>query len=430
MKVIDISKLISIPLLLKVNATILGFIFNLYAARLLSSVEYGLFALCLLLIIVFACICRFGLDQSVVRFLSTSYADKEELKQRRTFWLAVSIASVGLVIMGFLVSIGLDELIAEALEKKQITPLAFKCLLTAIPVCLLSIISSTYRAFRSSNLAVLFSGSVTLSLSLLGMWLFQPKSAIELLNIYMFSGYMALIFALVHCSLKFKLSFSLPSKEITNQLLFSSKSLWIVALTALIIQQGSSIILGKYVTLSELAIFTVCFKIATLMSFLLFALNTVYSPRIAVLYHENNLNGLRELLRAINKLALIFSLIIFASIVVLGEYILGFFGSEYESGYSILVVLALGNSVNVVTGLVVTTMVMSGYELLHKRIAISCAILTLLLSFILIPQFGLLGAAITISVSMATQNIVSYFIVKFKILKTNKNKQSPYDIRT
>ena len=94
---------------------------------------------------------------------------------------------------------------------------------------------------------------------------------------------------------------------------------------------------------------------------------------------------------------------------------MGIFGNSFKSGAFILVILALGQFINVITGSVGYLLMMSGNERLLRNNIIFIAVLNLTLNLLLIPKYGILGAAISTSVSLALQNIISMVIVKYRL---------------
>jgi O-antigen/teichoic acid export membrane protein len=104
--------------------------------------------------------------------------------------------------------------------------------------------------------------------------------------------------------------------------------------------------------------------------------------------------------------------------VLAPRWILALFGSGFTSGSTSLAILAGGQFVNVVTGSVGFILMMCGYEKLMRNTILGIALLNMLLNFLLIPWFGVNGAAIATAVSLALMNLILVFIVyrKLKIM--------------
>ena len=101
-----------------------------------------------------------------------------------------------------------------------------------------------------------------------------------------------------------------------------------------------------------------------------------------------------------------------------GQNILHIFGQEFIAGWLPLVILAGGQLVNAGTGGIAYILIMSGHQY-HKLFGdLLLVILNILLNIYLIPRWGLVGAAVATSISMASVNILRAFQV-YVMLKTH-----------
>ncbi len=81
------------------------------------------------------------------------------------------------------------------------------------------------------------------------------------------------------------------------------------------------------------------------------------------------------------------------------------YGEQYRDVYSLLVVLCFGNLVNAMTGSVSLVLNMTGNEKYCLMIASFSLLLNVILMTILVPVYGIIGAAWAIVVSVAISNI-------------------------
>jgi O-antigen/teichoic acid export membrane protein len=86
------------------------------------------------------------------------------------------------------------------------------------------------------------------------------------------------------------------------------------------------------------------------------------------------------------------------------QILLGFFGSEFVKGASVLRILAIGQFVNAVTGPVGLILLMTNKE---RHFALSMAVISgvnVLGNFLVIPVMGIVGAALVTTTSVALLN--------------------------
>jgi len=94
---------------------------------------------------------------------------------------------------------------------------------------------------------------------------------------------------------------------------------------------------------------------------------------------------------------------------------MGLFGDEFIVAGNLLVIMAIGQFINVATGSVGYLLNMSGHERDFRRVTFFSGPLTVILSFILIDQYGVLGAAIATAVGLSLQNILALFMVRKRL---------------
>ena len=100
--------------------------------------------------------------------------------------------------------------------------------------------------------------------------------------------------------------------------------------------------------------------------------------------------------------------------ILFGDRILGLFGAEFVAARWSMTVLILGQLVNVGSGSVGYLMGMTGHHRQSAFVLGCSAVLNIILNAILIPIFGIMGAAIATALTMALWNIwLHQLVVKY-----------------
>lgn len=98
------------------------------------------------------------------------------------------------------------------------------------------------------------------------------------------------------------------------------------------------------------------------------------------------------------------------------EWVMGtVFGAEFISAAPALRIMAIGQFLNVLTGPVGSLLVMAGHERVQFLLAAGSALAMVVLGVILIPLFGLEGAAAAYAGSLAIRNIGSYVLARMLV---------------
>jgi O-antigen/teichoic acid export membrane protein len=170
--------------------------------------------------------------------------------------------------------------------------------------------------------------------------------------------------------------------------------------------QASTVLLGALSDAEEVGVFSVASRIAFLIPFLLLAAIPTLMPSIAELHTRGDADGLQRLVIRAARLVLFGSLPIVLGVVVLAEPLLRIFGADFAAGATQLRILAIGQLVNVATGIPGTILIMVNAAGRVTRSVAVGATANVGLSIVLIPSFGATGAAVATATSVALTNVL------------------------
>lgn len=159
---------------------------------------------------------------------------------------------------------------------------------------------------------------------------------------------------------------------------------------------------GFYRPAAEVGIYSAASQISVTFSIILGGFAAIFSPMAADLYHHGELGRLEELYRISTKWGLYLSvppflLTLFAPKLVMGVL----FGRAYVSGWPVVLILTFAQVVNAGTGPVGYLLVMAGYQKRMFHISGSMFVLAVVLGLILVPRYGMTGAAIATSIALS-----------------------------
>jgi O-antigen/teichoic acid export membrane protein len=160
----------------------------------------------------------------------------------------------------------------------------------------------------------------------------------------------------------------------------------------------------------------VAVSIATLVAFGLQAVTMVVAPHFARLYTQNDMARLQRLVTLSARAILAVALPVVLVLVLFGEPLLRLiFGEEYSGGYTPMAILAGGQLVNAAIGSVGVLLNMTGHERETARGVAIAAAANVALNLLLIPPFGLNGAALATALSMTLWNLVLWQAVRLRL---------------
>ena len=170
--------------------------------------------------------------------------------------------------------------------------------------------------------------------------------------------------------------------------------------------QTEIFVLGVLRPAGPLGIFGVARRLSILMAALLTSVTFVFNPMVADLHHRDQRQELERLFKASTRWLFTVGLPVCLVESLFARDILQLFGREFAAGASTLAILAVGQLVNVGTGTVDGMLAMIG----RARLSLMNSLLFLALSFaldvLLIPRWGLVGAAVANSSAVIVVNVL------------------------
>jgi O-antigen/teichoic acid export membrane protein len=142
--------------------------------------------------------------------------------------------------------------------------------------------------------------------------------------------------------------------------------------------------------------------------------NSAIKPKMASLFRNNKIGEIRFMVQRITKGLTLVALLFVVFFLTLGQWILGFWGTEFQEAYWVLVILSIGQFFNIVTGCSGMLLVMCGHEKIHGYISLVSVILNIILNVILIANYGAFGAAIATTITVILSNISKVIMAKRK----------------
>jgi O-antigen/teichoic acid export membrane protein len=182
----------------------------------------------------------------------------------------------------------------------------------------------------------------------------------------------------------------------------------------LVVSQTDVVMLGAMTKPEDVGVYIIMMKLGLGVNFILMSINMVLGPKFAELYSRDDMQGLISVAQKSSKLIFYCTAPFLSILIVFGKPILGFFGEDFIGGYTALIFIALGQFVNSICGSVGYFMNMTGHQKIFCRIVFLGALLNIVLNLLLIPRYGITGAAIASLLSVCLWNIVTLVFIRNK----------------
>lgn len=398
----------------KTAAAFAAFALTALVTRNMPNDEAGLFLLGFTLITVLSIFFRLGLDNVILRFLSAHGTDDfaQEKLNRGLLWIATAVipATVG--------GMALSEQIATHLFNKPAFGQVLFWMLPALPaMAIFFLLSFAFQAQHRVVVTTIFQnlGISTLFIAGFGyLWYNQPDAigAVTSAQLYSVVAASVLIAAITLWFSQRNLHFKLTGYR-DSELTHASMNLWTASIMSLAVQWSGILIAGAMLPAEDVALLTAAQRTAMLTSFVLMVVNMVVAPRYARLWKEDNIERIQYLAKWSTRGMIAMVLPIVAAMMIWPEKVMGLFGEGFEEAAVLLMILAVGQFVNVATGSVGYLLSMSGHEKEFNLVTMIAGPFTAVLGLVLTIHFGVVGAAIATATGVITQNVIaSTFVYK------------------
>jgi O-antigen/teichoic acid export membrane protein len=170
-----------------------------------------------------------------------------------------------------------------------------------------------------------------------------------------------------------------------------------------------------YTSTEMVGIYKTCANVASIAAMALVAMNTTIQPKISQLYYQGKQEEVMKLCTKFSRLIFLMNIPIFGMIIFGSRLMIWLaYGEEFVPGAFALSILAIGQIFNVACGPVAQLLNVTGFHKQFRNISLIGALINLLLIIILIPHWGIEGAAVASAISMAVWNIIGTFYIKKK----------------
>lgn len=412
----------------RVLGATLAFLMTLLFARVLGAGNFGLFSLSLTFLMIFSVLARWGTDQVLLKQIGANWKSNSSLAKGYMVY-AIKLVLMLSVFVSLIIGVAHNGIANSIFNKPNLAESLFYIGLLVVPFSINYTLAEVYKGIGKPVLSSYLQNVIAPFVALvLGGGMLQLGLSLSLEKMIGVFG-VGIISALI-CSLFFwhKIISSVkPSKLTLKQLFIEGGPMLLISSSGLVLAWSDMIVLGVWGSEVELGIYSVASKTVLVTSLVLVAMNSITAPKYALLYYSGDVSGLAKL--AQNSSKILFFLVIIPTLILLifPDKIMGLFGDEFVVGASILMVLMIGQFVNVFCGSVGYILTMTGNELKMRNILLVTAVVNIILSVVLVQSYGGIGVAIGTAFSMILWNVWAIFEVKrqlgFWSISLNFNKK-------
>ena len=403
-----------ITLLVRVFGVIILFGFTLFLTNNFSPKIIGQYDFVRSFLFVVGSICLLGCDQSILYFKGRLNGS-DTLNGLKNTYIKMVLILFSMSFVLFLIFITIDEKwIVNYFSDIEVYSILLKSIGILFFYSITVLNTEVFRALEHLYVAELFRNTIKYIPVMLGsifLFFYGKQSFLAEFFLYGFV-FLALITTLLIFFYFSKINGDFKNSSFSyKEIIHKSYPIAISGMAMFLMMSIDVIFLKKFRDNATVAYYSVAVKIMTILTMVILTVNITISTKIAEYFSTSNTVELNNIIRKSVRLIFIITLPTALIIAFLSEYFLIFFGEQYLVAKDALIILIMGQGVCSAFGAAPVYLNMTGRQTIFQQTLVVAVIINFVLNQLLIPKYGMTGAAISFVGSSFFWNFISAAII-------------------
>jgi O-antigen/teichoic acid export membrane protein len=398
----------SINFLGSIVRTLANFVYAILLATFLDPASVGLFFLGITLITLLGTTSTLGLDTGLVRYTALYDGIGDRARVRGILAGGFLVAAPIAVLIAVAVFV-LAGPIANGVFDKPDLAFALKVFAPYIPLYVIARLFNSGTQGLKQMKAQVYSRDFAeqiIKIALTSGLVVFGISLTQVISINLVSLAVAMVLSL-YFLIRMEPVFGHGLRRVYEfrRLLSFSAPLAVSTLLSLLLLWTDTLFLGFFRPSEDVGIYSIAIRIATLGGLVLVSFNAIFAPLASDLYNRRENERLEKLLKTVTKWVSAISFPIFAGLALYAYNVLGLINVDYTIGATAFVILTIGKMFDAVTGPVANMLIMCGRPRIVLLNNIVVFMIDVVLCIVLIPRYGMVGAAIASAATLILFNV-------------------------
>lgn len=405
---------------------IIAIIYTPIVIRMLGQSEYGLYSM-IGSIAAYLSILDLGLGNTIIRYISRNRAigsKEEEAKLNGMFLIIYSFIGVITLLIGFLIYQNIDNIFNGSLATDEIRKgkimiiiLIFNFSLS-FPLATFGSIMQAYEKFILTKSISIFRSLIIPVVTV--PFLFYGYGAVSMVIISSVINISILLINVYYCIVKLNIRFQFSKIEFRflKEIFVYSSFVFLAILVDQINWSTGQLILGIFKGTNAVAIFAIALQFARLYLQLSSSISGLLLPKISMIVSKNeSIFELSQLMIRYGRIQFIILMFVSSGFILFGKEFISFWaGKEYISSYYITLIIMLPITIPLIQNTGIAILQAKNLQGFRSLILVIIACFNILISLLLVGNYGGLGVAIGTGLSYLIGNgIIMNFYYNYKI---------------
>ncbi len=380
------------------------YLYSALLARWVGAEFLGIYSLANAIMLISEVVAKMGLETGVMRFVSRLNPELDQEKIQKIIASALKMTTIfSLVIMVALI-ISSGAIVKNILNEPPLLKLVIIIFAIAIPFNALTLVSAfATQGFKRLKYKILVTQFLNPTLLLTTMvicyWFISAESA--LMAPMLITGIIGFFVMLGVLKKVTGVSNNQIMKAKVDTSLFNfSYPLMFVTILQTFMHWMDILMLGYFTDATTVGLYHPAARTAGLLQALLLSFISIYAPMMAQFHREGDRKKMADTYKLVSRWLLMCAIPISAIFIIFPGKVMLLFGPEYLPSAKILGILTGATFIQAIFGAAGPTLSMSGHTKLVLWNTIGAFALNFSLNIFLIPNYGIIGAAIATLTSL------------------------------
>ncbi|ENN87605.1 O-antigen flippase [Rhizobium freirei PRF 81] len=400
---------------IRIAGAALAFLSQIILARLMGRFEYGVFVFVWVLMILFGNLACLGFPTAIIRFLPQYDASGNHAALRglnataRLFVVALSGTLA-------LLAAALVYALRGAIEHYYVMPILLG--LIAVPMIALGdVLDGTARAKHWPIMALsptfLIRPTLILLFMVAAVLAGAPRDAVTAMMAALAGAFTSVLLQYLAVTLRLRRHYPNGAKTVEFKAwLTVAFPIFLVEGVGYLFTNSDVIVVGIFLDPEEVAVYFAAAKTMALVHFIYFAVKAAIGPRFATIIAENDQAKLAAFATEATRWTFLPALAIGLLVLAAGQLLLSLFGSAFTEGQIVMAILLGGILAKALVGPAEVLLTMADKQMICVYLYAVALIANIGLNVLLIPHFGIEGAAMAGAAAMALEALLLHIAVR------------------
>ena len=380
------------------------YLYSALLARWVGAEFLGIYSLANAIMLISEVVAKMGLETGAMRFVSRLNPELDQEKIQKIIASALRMTTIfSLVIMVALI-ISSGAIVTNILNGPPLLKLVIIIFAIAIPFNALTLVSAfATQGFKRLKYKILVTQFLNPTLLLTTMvicyWFISAESALMapmlitgIIGFFVMLGVLKKVTGVSNNQIM--------KAKVDTSLLNFSYPLMFVTILQTFMHWMDILMLGYFTDATTVGLYHPAARTAGLLQALLLSFISIYAPMMAQFHREGDRKKMDDTYKLVSRWLLMCAIPISAIFIIFPGKVMLLFGPEYLPSAKILVILTGATFIQAIFGAAGPTLSMSGHTKLVLWNTIGAFALNFGLNIFLIPNYGIIGAAIATLTSL------------------------------